>query len=107
MKHKITDKIRRSVEHLARLAAAVEERLDRASPEVRSDWKAMRLLWPSEIELRQGLSSLSDDELAIMESKARRFHDILGGPIVALGPVETTDSHGRPSTAELKGTSDG
>lgn len=37
----------------------------------------MRLLWPSEIELRQGLSSLSDDELTIMESKARRFHDIL------------------------------
>ena len=49
-----------------------------ASAEAQGEWEAFRFRWPSQVELRKGIIALSDDELAIMRSKLKRFVSILG-----------------------------
>ena len=77
MRHKITLETTRILKELARLAEGLQERLPSVSPEARREWEELRLQWPSKLEVRHGTVALSDEELAIMESKVKRFHDIL------------------------------
>ena len=77
MKYTITRETSRILKELTKLAESLQEQLPSISPEARSEWDELRLRWPSELEVRQGTIALTEDELSIMESKVRRFHDIL------------------------------
>jgi hypothetical protein len=77
MKYTITRETSRIVDELTRLAECLQEHLPSISSEARREWEELRLRWPSELDIRQGTVGLTNDELAIMESKVRRFHDIL------------------------------
>lgn len=77
MRYKITNDTGRILNELARLAQGLQDHLPSISAEARREWEELRIRWPSECEVRQGTVVLSYDELAIMESKVRRFHDIL------------------------------
>src|SRR5580692_6637913 len=77
MTYKITLRMERILEGLAHLADSVREWLPSASQEARRECDALRRRCPSELEVREGAIVVSDDELALMESKGMRFRDIL------------------------------
>jgi hypothetical protein len=78
MRYKVTARTESLVAELATLAEVAEDRLAFASAEAQREWEAFRFRWPSQVELRKGIIALSDDEVAIMRSKAKRFVSILG-----------------------------
>jgi hypothetical protein len=79
------------VAELASLAEAAEKRLSLASADAQMEWQAARSRWPSQVELREGVVALSDDELAVMRSKVKRFVSILGAAVSA-----------QPANAEIR-----
>lgn len=93
MKYTVTARTETLVADLASLAEAAEDRLALASAAARSEWEAVRFRWPSEIELRNGIITLSDDELELMRSKVMRFVSILEAAAVRA----ISDTRGSPS----------
>ena len=77
MKYTVTCRTTSLVAELSSLAEAAEDRLALASAEAQKEWEAVRLRWPSEVELRQGRIALSDDDLVLMRAKVMRFVSIL------------------------------
>jgi hypothetical protein len=77
MRYTVTSRTTSLVAELSTLAEAAEGRLALASAEAQREWKAVRFLWPSEVELRKGIIALSDDELVLMRAKVMRFVSIL------------------------------
>ena len=78
MRYTVTSRTESLVAELASLAETAEDRLALASAEAQREWQAVRLRWPSEVELHKGIIELSDDDLALMRSKVIRFVTILG-----------------------------
>lgn len=78
MRHKITIRTELLVRELDALADQIERGLlAAASREARREWRCLRRQRPSEAELAMGSLALSEDELAFMVAKARRFKAIL------------------------------
>lgn len=78
MNHTLTPETARILDEFAFLARNIETRITAASPSARDEWEELLLRLPSETELRLGATLLSENQLAVMLSKAKRFFDILG-----------------------------
>jgi hypothetical protein len=78
MTYKITSRTEALVRELGQLAEEIESNLlSEASPDARREWETLRQIWPTPDHIRSGATTLSDDELAFMVQKIRRFRSIL------------------------------
>lgn len=68
---------RRILDELDHLRTAARALLDAASRAACEEWTKFESRFPSEVELRRGVIALSTSELKEMQSKVRRFRDIL------------------------------
>ena len=68
----------RILAELDHLRTAARTLLEFASPGACDEWTKLENRLPSELERRRGIIALSTSELKEMQSKARRFRDILG-----------------------------
>jgi hypothetical protein len=88
MMHKATAQTEILVTELGALARQIDAGpISSASDAARDEWLALRAQWPSPNEVRAGAVPLSDDDLALMVAKVRRFKEILQAlsPVVHLG----------------------
>jgi hypothetical protein len=84
MMHKATAQTEHLVTELGVLAREIDAGpITLASDAARDEWVVLRGQWPSENDVNAGIVALSDEELAMMVSKVRRFKQILQ----ALGPA--------------------
>ena len=79
MRYKVTPRTHDIVGELNQLAVQVLPHLGVASSAARAEWDAVRALWPSDDDLRQGTMALSDVDLEWIAAKVRRFGEILRG----------------------------
>jgi len=80
MQFEVTPKIGRLVEEFRLLAEDLHSYwLAAASEEARAEWRAFLNDWPTDLEVRRGLVGRSEDDLAWMLAKAKRFRAILAG----------------------------
>jgi hypothetical protein len=104
MKYGITPQTESLVAELRELASQIDDRLlARASGAAREEWAAIRDAWPTEDEVHRGTLHLSEDDLAWMVEKVRRFKSILRG----LAPGQPDDEHAPvrfapPPSADLR-----
>ena len=68
----------RLLDDLNRLSSEIEPRLDQVSAAARGEWRELRSRLPTALDLKNGWSSVSDEELKVMHSKVLRFRDLLG-----------------------------
>ena len=78
MHFKTTAITARLLDDLNRLGAEIEPRLDQGSAAARGEWRELRSRLPTAHDLQNGLSSVSDEELAVMRAKVLRFRELLG-----------------------------
>jgi hypothetical protein len=74
---KTTPRTATLVLELRRLAAEVEPDLAFASAGARDEWRRAQASWPSDDDLRVGVTSVSDGDLEAAQAKIRRFAEIL------------------------------
>jgi hypothetical protein len=80
MQFEVTPEIERLVEEFRCLADDLHSHwLVAASEEARAEWQSFRNDWPTNEDLRRGVVGRSEDDLAWMLAKARRFRALLAG----------------------------
>ena len=77
MRQRATPKTCDMVGELRRLAVTVQPYLAFASPAACREWEALQACWPSDNDLSQGATVLSDADLEGMLGKVHRFGEIL------------------------------
>jgi hypothetical protein len=77
MRYPLSSESRSILDDLSHLRAAAQALLHDASLEARAEWKKLESRLPSDVEIQQGLITLSKTKLDEMRSKIRRFRDIL------------------------------
>ena len=85
------------LDHLRTAARAL---LEFASRGARDEWTKLENRFPSELELRRGIIVLSISELKEMQSKVRRFRDILATSRRAEQASEATSADPEPGRSE-------
>lgn len=91
MLHPISPESRRILVELDHLRTGARALLDFASPGARDEWTKLENRCPSELELRRGIIALSISELKEMQSKVRRFRDILAASRVEQASEASAD----------------
>lgn len=86
MRHTVTAKMERLVRALRAISHEIEPQVQLVSQAARDEWNALQAVWPSDDELRQGTTALTEGELEAIEVKVRRFQEIVQslGSTVAL-----------------------
>ena len=87
---------------LARIGEEIEPELYLVSQAARDEWRALQSRWRPDGGGEKVEPSLTDEEIEALESKARRFRDI----VRALAPKVTRD-RARPSTDAATPRGDG
>jgi hypothetical protein len=78
MQFEVTPKIERLVKEFRLLAEDLHhDWLAGASEEARAEWQSFMNDWPTDLDVRRGLVMRSEDDLARMLAKAKRFRAIL------------------------------
>jgi hypothetical protein len=77
MHYKVTPRARELVWSLRRLAAEIQPFVEFASADARNEWSSLQQLWPSNATLESGLIGLSETDLEWMDSRVRRFGEIV------------------------------
>jgi hypothetical protein len=62
---------------LRTLSAEIEPKLYLVSHEAKDEWRAVKGKWSSDGELREGAAVLTEGDLQAIETKVRRFRDIV------------------------------
>jgi hypothetical protein len=83
MHFKTTATTTKLLDDLNRLGAEIEPRLDQVSAAARGEWRELRSRLPTAHDIQKGVSSVSDEELAVMRSKVLRFRELLGARRIA------------------------
>jgi ElaB/YqjD/DUF883 family membrane-anchored ribosome-binding protein len=77
MHFKTTATTARLLDDFNRLGAEIEPRLDQVSAAARGEWRELRSRLPTAHDLKRGLISVSDEQLAVMLAKVLRFRDLV------------------------------
>jgi hypothetical protein len=87
MRHAVTTKVEGLVRALRAMSDEIEPQVRFVSKAARDEWSALQAAWPSDEDLREGTTVLTEGELEAIEVKVRRFRQIVQslGPTVALG----------------------
>jgi hypothetical protein len=90
VRHTVTAKVERLVRSLRAISHEIEPQLQLVSEAARDEWRVLQGTWPSDEELREGTSALTEGELEAIEVKVRRFRKIVqsSGATDALGTTE-------------------
>jgi hypothetical protein len=86
VRHTVTANVERLVRALRAISHEIEPQLQLVSEAARDEWRVLQGTWPSDEELREGTSALTEGELEAIEVKVRRFRQIVqsSGATVAL-----------------------
>jgi hypothetical protein len=101
VRHRVTARVERLVRSLRAMGEEIEPALRFVSQAARDEWRSQQSAWPSDRELREGTTALTETQLEEFSAKVRRFRDIVGGlaPKVASLPVHLPD--GAATSVEL------
>jgi hypothetical protein len=78
MTHDLSPRLRDLMDELSALAADIDgPLLMHASEAARAEWRALRDAWPSQDGVLGAAPALTEDELASIVGKVRRFRQIL------------------------------
>ena len=99
MRHAVTPKVERVVRDLRAISREIEPQMHLVSQAARDEWTAVQAAWPSDEDLRQGTTALTEDELEDLEIKVRRFRGIVQSLSVGVTLVQTAPVAGRQRTA--------
>jgi hypothetical protein len=96
MRYRVTTRAQESVQRLRWLAAEIDPYIALASADAQAEWVALQSTWPSDVELRQGWISISEEVLDADRHRVRRFGEILRriseqGPGQPALPLESPD----------------
>ncbi len=79
MRYKVTPRARELLHSLRRIEADIQPYVVFASSDAQNEWSSLQRLWPSNVALESGLIDLSETDLGRMESRVRRFGEIVRG----------------------------
>jgi hypothetical protein len=77
MRHTATAKMKGLVRTLRAISQEIEPQVQLISQAARDEWSAVQAVWPSDEELREGTTALTEGELDAIEVKVRRFRGIV------------------------------
>jgi hypothetical protein len=79
MTNDVTPRMERLVSMLNEMSRQIEPELHVVSQMARDEWRSLQDTWPSERNLREGTTPLSEEQLEEITTKTRRFKDIVHG----------------------------
>ena len=93
-RHRLTTAIVRLVRELRSISEEIEPELHLVSQAARDEWTSLQSTWPSDSDLREGATALTEDQLEAISAKVRRFRNIvhsLAPKVSTLEQVHSSD----------------
>jgi hypothetical protein len=92
VRYTVSANIEGLVHALRALSHEIEPQIQLVSQAARDEWRALQAVWPSDEELREGTTALTEGELQAIEVKVRRFREIVKSLASARGNASSEGS---------------
>ena len=91
MTNGVMARVERLVLPLREMSQEIEPDLHVVTHVTRHEWRALQATWPSDSQLREGTTELTEEQLEAIVAKTRRFKDIVHGLASSLPRLRLRD----------------